>query len=186
MFFEEMQYSVIQCVRGIVPYHAVQQSMKLDSKRTAGLSPSKPLDLLKTLARLDSTLGHRGLHGALRTGMGSGVGRVNKGKGSHKRNRRKRTLARAVDQIHEDLADPMKAEQLRSHQPVDFDLPGLGQHYCVECARYFLTEDVLEKHTRTKKHKIRCKELKETPYSQAEAEAAAGMAPPDNGPNVGK
>lgn len=113
--------------------------------------------------------------------MGSGTGRVTKGKGSHKRSRRKRFLARAVDQIHEDLADPQKADSLRHQQPVDFDLPGLGQHYCVECARYFISQPVLEQHVRTKKHKTRIKELRERPYSQAEAEAAAGMAPPDNG-----
>lgn len=113
--------------------------------------------------------------------MGSGVGRVTKGKGSNKRSRRKRFLAKAIDQVHEDVSDPMKAEALRTDQPIDFDLPGLGQHYCVECARYFITEDVLKHHKKTKKHKIRLKELKETPYSQREAEMAAGMAPPDNG-----
>lgn len=108
--------------------------------------------------------------------MGSGVGRVNKKKGSNKRNRRKRSLARAVDQIHDDLADPMKEEALRNDQPVDFDLPGLGQHYCVECARYFIDGDVLKQHARTKLHKNRLKELREKPYSQAEAEAAAGLS----------
>lgn len=109
---------------------------------------------------------------------------MTKAKGSNKQNRRKRSLARAVDQIHEDLADPMRAEALRTDQPIDFDLPGMGQHYCVECARYFLSEHVLKQHKRTKKHKIRLKELKEQPYSQAEADAAAGMAPPDNGPSL--
>lgn len=113
--------------------------------------------------------------------MGSGFGRVTKAKGSHKRGRRKRFLAKAVDQVHEDLADPMRAEALRSDQPIDFDLPGMGQYYCVECARYFIAADALNQHTRTKKHKIRLKELKEKPYSQAEAESAVGMAPPDNG-----
>lgn len=113
--------------------------------------------------------------------MGSGVGRVNKHKGSNKRARRKRFLAKAIDQIAEDLADPLRAEALRSDQPVDFDLPGLGQHYCVECARYFLSADVLQKHTKTKLHKHRVKELREKPYSQAEAEAAAGMGPNDRG-----
>lgn len=116
--------------------------------------------------------------------MGAGVGRVTKGKGSHKRSRRKRFAARALDQIHEDVSDPMRAEELRSNQPVDFDLPGLGQHYCVECARYFITASALLEHTRTKKHKIRVKELREKPYTQAEAEAAAGMAPPENGRSI--
>lgn len=113
--------------------------------------------------------------------MGSGVGRVNKHKGSNKRARRKRSLARAVDQIYEDTSDPMRADALKTSQPIDFDLPGLGQHYCVECARYFITEDALTQHQRTKIHKNRVKELKEKPYTQAEAEAAAGMAPTDNG-----
>jgi bud site selection protein 20 len=113
--------------------------------------------------------------------MGSGVGRVNKGKGSHKRAKRKRFLARAVDQIAEDMSDPLKAEALRTDQPIDFDLPGMGQFYCVECARYFISDKVLSDHCRTKLHKNRLKELKETPYSQAEAEAAAGMAPNDTG-----
>lgn len=113
--------------------------------------------------------------------MGVGVGRVTKKKGSNKRSRRKRFLMRSIDQVYEDISDPMKAEALRNDQPIDFDLPGMGQYYCVACARYFISEDALLKHMKTKKHKSRLKELKEKPYSQAEAEAAAGMAPPDNG-----
>lgn len=109
--------------------------------------------------------------------MGSGVGRITKK--NNKRQRRKRTDARAVDQIHEDLADPLKAEALRTDQPVDFDLPGMGQYYCVECARYFIDGSVLIKHAKTKLHKNRLKELKEKPYSQAEAEAAAGLTTDD-------
>lgn len=115
--------------------------------------------------------------------MGSGVGRVTKAKGGNKRARRKRMKARDIDQIAEDVADPMRAEALRHGQEVDFDLPGLGQHYCVECARYFISERALKLHYKTKGHKYRLKELKEKPYSQEEAEAAAGMAPPDNGPS---
>lgn len=116
--------------------------------------------------------------------MGSGTGRVTKRKGSNKRGRRARFLARAVDQVHEDISDPMKVESLRNDQPIDFDLPGLGQHYCVECARYFISDEVLAQHNKTKKHKARLKELKEKPYSQEEAEAAAGMGPADNGLKV--
>lgn len=114
--------------------------------------------------------------------MGSGVGRITNGKAS-KRARCHRTLARAIDQIAEDLADEKKLAHLRA-QPIDFDLPGLGQHYCVECARYFVDAAALKAHKRTKQHKNRLKELREKPYSQAEAEAAAGMAPPDNGPSL--
>ena len=113
--------------------------------------------------------------------MGSGTGRVTKSKGSNKRSRRRRYLAKAVDQIYEDVSDPLRAEALRNDQPIDFDLPGLGQHYCVECSRYFITQQAMKVHVKTKKHKIRVKELKEKPYSQEEAEAGAGMGAADNG-----
>merc|ERR1719436_538126 len=61
------------------------------------------------------------------------------------------------------------------HQKVDPDLPGDGQFYCVPCARYFITQTVFTEHKKTKNHKKRLRLLKETPYSQAEADAAAGM-----------
>lgn len=117
--------------------------------------------------------------------MGSGVGRVTKGKGSHKRGRRKRELARAIDQVHDDVTDPVRADCLKNNQPVDFDLPGLGQIYCVECARYFISSAALDTHLQTKRHKARLRELRVKPYSHAEATAAAGMGPSDNGPVVG-
>lgn len=118
--------------------------------------------------------------------MGSGTGRVTKSKGSHKRGRRKRALSRAVDQVYEDVNDAERREALENNQPIDFDLPGLGQHYCVETARYFISAEALAAHKRTKAYKARLKELKEKPYSQEEAEAAAGMAPPDNGLSTDK
>jgi hypothetical protein len=52
-----------------------------------------------------------------------------------------------------------------------------GQYYCVECARYFITNDVLQVHIRSKLHKNRVKVVAEEPYTHADAEAAAGMAP---------
>lgn len=42
-------------------------------------------------------------------------------------------------------------------------------------SRYFIDEQTLEGHKRSKPHKRRVKEMKETPYSHAEAEAAAGL-----------
>lgn len=114
--------------------------------------------------------------------MGSGTGRVTKKKGSNKQSRRRRILARALDQIHEDTREDGPFNENRmSDLPIEFDLPGLGQHYCAQCARYFVSSVVLAGHKKTKKHKTRLKELKVKPYSQAEADAAAGMAPPDNG-----
>jgi len=78
-----------------------------------------------------------------------------------------------LDQIHEDL-QPEKKAKLRS-QPIDLDLPGEGQHYCVECNRYFTDELTQLKHAKSKVHKQRLRQLKEPAYTQAEADAAGGL-----------
>lgn len=80
-----------------------------------------------------------------------------------------------LDQVADDIKNPRRVEF-----EIDLDLPGLGQHYCVQCARHFISGKVLAAHKRTKPHKARLRELKEKPYTQAEAEAAAGMAVPLN------
>ncbi|KAI9312897.1 hypothetical protein BX666DRAFT_1865448 [Dichotomocladium elegans] len=72
------------------------------------------------------------------------------------------------------------------NQPIDPDKPGLGQNYCVECARHFISRDALSEHLRGKTHKKRVKLLKEEPYTQAEADAAAGLGKPDNGKRGGR
>jgi bud site selection protein 20 len=98
---------------------------------------------------------------------------------THKNNKairkahRTRRRTKDLDQIHEDLK-PENYEKLK-HQEIDADLPGLGQHYCVECNRYFISEHAINEHTRSKEHKKRLRELKEPPYTQAEAEAAVGL-----------
>jgi bud site selection protein 20 len=38
---------------------------------------------------------------------------------------------------------------------LDEEKPGLGKWYCVECAKWFIDEKVLEKHKSTKVHKRR-------------------------------
>ncbi|ETN74755.1 zinc finger protein 593-like family protein [Necator americanus] len=77
-----------------------------------------------------------------------------------------------LDQIHEDLKPNKAAKLLR--QEVDFDLPGDGQFYCIECERYFIDEKTRSDHRKSKLHKNRVRSLKEVPYSMKEAEAAAG------------
>jgi bud site selection protein 20 len=93
-------------------------------------------------------------------------------KGVHKEVKMKH-YAKDIDQVHIDLI-PRNKEKLQK-QPLDEDLPGQGQFYCVECARYFINGSSLSDHLKSKPHKKRLKELKETPYSQEEAERAAGM-----------
>ncbi|KAJ3149172.1 Bud site selection protein 20 [Geranomyces variabilis] len=93
-----------------------------------------------------------------------------------KRAKRTRARVKDLDQIHDDLAKPAQYENL----PEDADLPGMGQHYCLQCARFFTTAASLVDHYKTKIHKRRLKELKEGPYTQKDAEAAAGLFT-DNG-----
>lgn len=37
----------------------------------------------------------------------------------------------------------------------DEDLPGMGQHYCITCARHFMNETILQQHRNTKDHRRR-------------------------------
>eukprot|EP00698_Gefionella_okellyi_P005311 TRINITY_DN14832_c0_g1_i1.p1 TRINITY_DN14832_c0_g1~~TRINITY_DN14832_c0_g1_i1.p1 ORF type:complete len:130 (+),score=21.97 TRINITY_DN14832_c0_g1_i1:69-458(+) len=92
----------------------------------------------------------------------------------------KKHFVKDTDQIQEDLKNPDKL----LNQPKDQDLPGLGQFYCLHCARYFVTKHHLDKHQQSKAHKQRVKINKLPPYSQREAEMGAGIAPPDNGSKI--
>ncbi|EDQ92056.1 uncharacterized protein MONBRDRAFT_17559 [Monosiga brevicollis MX1] len=92
---------------------------------------------------------------------------------NHKKYIKSKRKTKDVDQIHEDFK-PEVLEKLMQPE-VDGDLPGLGQFYCVHCARYFVNQLSLAGHFKSKVHKRRVKQLSETPYSQAEADAAAGL-----------
>jgi len=69
---------------------------------------------------------------------------------------------------------------------LDEDTPGFGKHYCIACARYFQNAEALATHDATKPHKRQVKMLMTTarPHNQRDAEAAAGMGAPDNGPKL--
>lgn len=78
------------------------------------------------------------------------------------------TRTKDIDQVHQDV--------VRHYTPeADEDLPGLGKHYCVCCARHFVTKDVLDKHFASKPHKRRAKEAIRTPFTEKEALLAAEM-----------
>lgn len=78
-----------------------------------------------------------------------------------KRRIRNKTLD--LDQIVADL-DPVNALKFQT-MPIDEYLPGLGQYYCISCARYFVNNKSLEVHYTTKEHKKRIKVTKEKPYT---------------------
>lgn len=67
-----------------------------------------------------------------------------------KTRRRKRDL----DQVYDDLHSPKHLAQFKSTKAAE-DLPALGEHYCIECARWFPALYNLEQHIRGKPHKRR-------------------------------
>ncbi|KAJ9620867.1 hypothetical protein H2203_007453 [Taxawa tesnikishii (nom. ined.)] len=99
-----------------------------------------------------------------------------RGSDSKKKTRRH---TRDLDQIHADIHQDQHLAQYKATKAAE-DLPGLGQYYCTECAKWFESEANLAAHTKGKPHKRRLRLLKEEPYSQKEAEAAAGLTT-DNG-----
>lgn len=99
-----------------------------------------------------------------------------RGADSKKKCRRRK---RDIDQVHADVNKEKHLEQYIKIKAAE-DLPGYGQNYCVECSRWFESENNIEAHKKSKPHKKRLRQLKEEPYSQKEAEAAAGYTT-DNG-----
>lgn len=93
-----------------------------------------------------------------------------RGTDSKKKTRRH---TRDIDQIHADLHNKRHLEQFHETQARE-DLPAFGDFYCVECAKFYESEANYKSHQKSKPHKRRVKALKEEPYSQKEAEAAAG------------
>ncbi|KAL0936692.1 C2H2 finger domain-containing protein [Colletotrichum truncatum] len=99
-----------------------------------------------------------------------------------KTRRKTSMLPRDVDQIKADMLSPRHLRQFKETKASE-DLPGMGQHYCVECAKWFETEVSLGGHKRGKPHKRRVKQLKEEPYTQKDAEAAVGLRTDNKGLN---
>ena len=99
---------------------------------------------------------------------------------------RTRSRVKDLDQIHTDIAVMKSQSTIDSAIGLTFgkfykehdddDIPGSGEHYCVECSKHFIDSPAMESHVKSKDHKRRVKLLQnELPYSQAEAERAAGL-----------
>lgn len=65
-----------------------------------------------------------------------------------------RRKTRDLDQIKADLTSPKHLKQFRETKTAE-DLPSLGQHYCVECAKWFESKNNLVGHQKSKPHKRR-------------------------------
>ncbi|KAI8806304.1 bud site selection-related protein [Cladochytrium replicatum] len=93
-----------------------------------------------------------------------------------KRASRTRARTKDLDQIQEDMAYPERLEkEQKILKELDEDLPGGGNHYCIHCAKHFVSDLALQAHLNTKVHKKRVKVLKVPAYTQKEAEAAVGL-----------
>jgi bud site selection protein 20 len=90
-----------------------------------------------------------------------------------KRSSKTKARGKDLDQIVSDAQLPSPAETFTG--TLDTDLPGLGQVYCLPCARYFISPEAGAAHTRTKLHKRRLGSLKSEPYTIEESERAAGL-----------
>ncbi len=81
------------------------------------------------------------------------------GKKGHTNNTNKlkkiRRRSRDLDQIFDEIQPGTLEKSVKKLTEFDEDLPGLGQYYCVSCAKYFVSKEVLEDHFKTKRHKRR-------------------------------
>ncbi|XP_041026501.1 zinc finger protein 593 [Juglans microcarpa x Juglans regia] len=107
---------------------------------------------------------------------------VKKRRYSHKTARRTKFLVNGDDMVYDELK---KSDEERKPLPVDEDLPGMGQYYCIHCDRYFANVSVRDEHFKTKRHRKRVKQMMgPAPHTQLDADLASGMGMPDNGPKL--
>ena len=89
-----------------------------------------------------------------------------------------RTRARTLDhdQRHENVKNAAKRRSLEAPTTIDPDKAGLGMFYCIECDRHFPSGNDRDAHFASKQHKRIAKRVhNEEPYTQAEADRAAGI-----------
>ncbi|CCH42448.1 Bud site selection protein [Wickerhamomyces ciferrii] len=94
------------------------------------------------------------------------------GRYSVKRYKTKRRT-RDLDLIYNDLSTPESILKLKD-SPLDEYKIGMGQFYCIHCAKYFEDDYSIKAHYKSKIHKRRVKAINERPYTNLESEAASG------------
>ena len=111
--------------------------------------------------------------------MGTGRGGTGPKSRSKKKGYKKSVLSvkrrsKDIDQIQRELGEI--AAGLRSARAYeDADAPGAGQHFCAPCSRHFVRAADLAAHAATKCHKKRLRVVAQPIYTQAEADAGAGL-----------
>ncbi len=107
------------------------------------------------------------------------MGRVPGSKNSaNKKKKYKKALStknrpKDIDQIQDEIKkEEVTGEAMKFE--IDEDLPGLGQFYCVPCARHFGNAEILSKHKSSKPHKRRMKDVAQEQYTQEEADRGSG------------
>eukprot|EP01041_Mallomonas_annulata_P011131 gene11131-23267_t len=106
------------------------------------------------------------------------MGRVNHSKckknKQYKKHHDTKRRGRDIDQIQDDLIKGDNGAKIEFE--VDDDLPGLGQFYCIQCARHFTDSETLQIHSKTRPHMRRLKDLAQEQYGQSEAEFGVGIS----------
>ena len=64
------------------------------------------------------------------------------------------------DQAHSNNLPENRTRCLKRAKVLDEDKPGLGQNFCLVCDRYFVSQEVLELHEKSKPHKKASRNLK--------------------------
>eukprot|EP01108_Squamamoeba_japonica_P010256 TRINITY_DN9915_c0_g1_i1.p2 TRINITY_DN9915_c0_g1~~TRINITY_DN9915_c0_g1_i1.p2 ORF type:complete len:156 (+),score=22.78 TRINITY_DN9915_c0_g1_i1:42-470(+) len=101
---------------------------------------------------------------------------------SASRSKKLKRAPKAIDEIYDEINTP-KWEEVRQRtrvKPLNEDLPGLGQYYCMQCARHFISVTALETHNKSKSHKRRVRDLRSKPYGVDLEEVLCKKI--DNGP----
>jgi len=85
-------------------------------------------------------------------------------------NKKTKRRTRDFDEIYTDLQrESIEKTMKHMTSTINEDLPGLGQFYCISCARYFINKSALEIHQTTKGHKKRHKSLHSKPWTTEDA-----------------
>merc|ERR1711957_13325 len=87
--------------------------------------------------------------------------------------RKTKRRVKDIDEIQTDLM-PQNIVKMQV-QKLDEDLPGLGQFYCVFCARYFINPASLKTHFTSKEHKKQIKRSNEPMYTINDSKKYGGQ-----------